>query len=98
MLDHIAHALLALLMGLVAIVLSALGYIENALGHAMSQMGLPHTVQTVLGIFVAVLILVAALRLFGGFIRVVLIVVVLALVVHAVTHNDYESPQRVMHL
>ena len=97
MLDHIAHALLALLMGLVAIVLSVLSAIENALGHAMSQMGLPHSVQTVLGIVVAILVLIAALRLFGGFVRVVLIVVVLALVVHAVTHNNYEAPQRIMH-
>jgi hypothetical protein len=97
MLDHIAHVLLSVLALLAGLVLGVLAFFENALGHAMTQMGLPHPVQTVLAIFLALVILVAAFRLFGGFIRVVVIVVILAIVVHAVTHNSY-STQSITHI
>jgi hypothetical protein len=97
MLDHVAHALLALLLGLVGIVLGILEALENFLRDTMNHLGLPHPVQTVLALFAAVVFLVAAFRLFGGFIRVVLIVVILAIVVHAVTHNDYSAP-RTLHI
>jgi hypothetical protein len=92
MLDHIANLLLALLASLAAIVLSVLAWLEAAFGHFLSQLGVPPGAQTVLGIVLAILFLLAAIRLFGGFIRIVLVVVVLAIVVHAVTHHDYAVP------
>jgi hypothetical protein len=91
MLDHIAHVLLQVLNLLAGLVFGVLAFFEDGLAHAMTQMGLPHPVQTVLAVFLALLILVAAFRLFGGFIRVVVIVVVLAIVVHAVTHHGYDT-------
>jgi hypothetical protein len=92
MLDHIAHVLLALLTGLAAIVLAALAWIEGALGSVMTAAHIPPDLQTILGVAVALLFLIAALQLFGGFIRVVVIVVLLAIVVHAATHRELGVP------
>ena len=92
MLDQIAHVLLALLAGLAAIVLAALAWIEGALGGIMTASHIPPDLQLILGIVVALLFLVAALQMFGGFIRVVVIVVLLAIVVHAATHNEIGVP------
>jgi hypothetical protein len=95
MLDQIAHTLLALLAGLAAIVLAALAWIEGALGGVMTAAHIPPDLQMVLGIVVALLFLVAALQMFGGFIRVVVIVVLLAIVVHAATHRELVVPHAV---
>jgi hypothetical protein len=95
MLDHIAHVLLAVLAGLAAIVLAALAWIEGALGGIMTAVHIPPDLQMILGIVVALLFLVAALQMFGGFIRVVVIVVLLAIVVHAATHRELVLPNPV---
>ncbi len=87
MLDHVAHVLLGLLAALAALVLSALSWLEAVFGHAMTQAHIPPDLQAVAGIVLAVLFIIAALQLFGGFIRVVVIVVLLALVVHALSHH-----------
>lgn len=83
---------MTLLLALVGLVLGILAALEDALGHAMTQLGLPHPVQTVLAVVLALLVIVAAFRLFGGFIRVVLVVFVVAVIVHAVTRHDYTVP------
>lgn len=85
-LDQFARALVALLAWLAALVLTALAALEDWLRGLMTGAGVPGSVQTIFGIVLAVLFLVAALRLFGGFIRVVLVVVLVALSVHALTH------------
>lgn len=85
-LDQVARALVALLAGLAALVLTALAALEDWLRGLMSAAGVPGAVQTIFGIVLAVLFLIAALRLFGGFIRVVLVVVLVALGLHALTH------------
>ncbi len=92
MLDHFAHALLGLLEALAAIVLGALTWLEVVLGQAMTQAHIPPDLQTIAGIVLAVLFLLAALQLFGGFIRVVLIVVLMAIVVHALSHHMGGQP------
>jgi hypothetical protein len=86
MLDHIAQLLLGLLTALGALVLSALSWLEAVLGQAMTQAHIPQGVQEVAAIALAVLFLIAAVQMLGGFIRVVVVVVLLAIVVHAVSH------------
>jgi hypothetical protein len=87
-LDHIAHALISLLAAIAGFVLAALAAIEDWLRGIMTHAGIPPDLQTVVGILIAVAFLVAAFRLFGGFIRVVLIVVLVAVVAHALTHGS----------
>ncbi len=92
MLDQFAHALLGLLEALAALVLGALAWLEGWLGHAMTQAHIPPDLQTVVGIVLAIAFLIAAIQLFGGFIRVVVIVVLLAIVVHALSHRGEHAP------
>lgn len=87
MLDYVAHALLGLLEALAGLVLGALAWLEAALGQLMTQAHIPPDLQTVAGIVLAIMFLIAALQLFGGFIRVVVVVVLLAIVVHALSHH-----------
>jgi hypothetical protein len=82
-LDHIANLLLGLLAAIAALVLSALTWLEAALGQLMSHAGIPPGAREIVAILIAVLFILAAFRLFGGLIRVVLIVVLVALLVHA---------------
>jgi hypothetical protein len=90
LLDRLLHALLAVLAVIVAIVFAALAWIEGLLGSVMTAAHIPANLQSVLAIVVGVLVLIAALRLFGGLIRVVLIVLLLAIVAHALSHHPYE--------
>jgi hypothetical protein len=48
----------------------------------LQQMGVPHTLQTVLLIAVAVVLVLGSLRLFGGLIRVVVVLILLAMAIH----------------
>ncbi|HTZ69381.1 MAG TPA: hypothetical protein VMB71_01920 [Acetobacteraceae bacterium] len=87
MLAQVAHILVAALGALAGIVLAALAWLEANLAGAMTQAGIPRNLQSLLLIIVAVLFLIAAVRLFSGFIRIVAIVVLLAIAVHAVTYR-----------
>jgi hypothetical protein len=89
MLDRLLHALLAVAAALFAIVLAVLTWIEGGLTAVMNQAHIPPDLQSVVLILVAVLVLLAALRLFGGFIRIVLIVLILVFVVHAVSNHSF---------
>ena len=97
MLDHFAHALLGLLMALAALVLGGLAWVEAVLGQAMTQARIPPDFQIVVGLILAVAFLIAALQLFGGFIRIVVIVVLLAIVVHAASHHGEPGPLSPIH-
>ena len=93
MLSEITHALVAALAGLAALVLFALAWIEDMFFAAMTNAGIPHQVQSLLALILAVLFLFAAFRLFGGFIRIVLIFVLLTLLVHSLTHHAPTIPR-----
>lgn len=82
-LDRLAQAVLAAFAALAALVLGVLDAIEGALSHAMVQAGIPAPLRTLLFIIVAVLFLVAAVRLFGGLIRVGLILLLAVILIHA---------------
>ncbi len=85
MLDKIATTLMSLLQQLAALVFAVLAWIEAQLGAVMTAAHIPHGAQVIFGIVLAVLFLVAVFQLFSGFIRVVLIVFLVALLAHAMT-------------
>ena len=91
-LDQIAHMLLGLLEAIAALVLSALAWLEAALGQVMSHAGIPPNAQEIVAVVLAVLFILAAFRLFGGLIRVALIVVLVALLVHALAGHGIVGP------
>jgi putative exporter of polyketide antibiotics len=86
-LNQLLHALLAVLSAIAALVLAGLTWLETALATPMRAAGFPPLAREVVGIAVAVLFLLAALRLFGGLIRVTLIVFLLVLVVHVLASH-----------
>jgi hypothetical protein len=94
MLDRLLHALLAVGAAILAIVLAALAWLEAGLGHLMAAAHVPPDLRFVLAVVVAVLFLLAAVRLFGGFIRLILIVLLVAFVVHALSHHGGFEPHK----
>ena len=69
--------------------MSALAWLEAALGQVMAHAGIPPDAREVVGLVIAVLFILAAFRLFRGLIRVVLIVVLVALLVHALAGHGF---------
>ena len=92
MLDHIATVLVNLLKQLAALVFGVLAWIETEFGRLMAAAHIPHGAQSVLSVVVAVLFLLAVLQLFSGFIRVVLIVFLVALLAHALSVHTGPPP------
>jgi hypothetical protein len=87
MLGYAAHIVIGGLVDLVGLVLFALAWVEQNLRDLMTAAGVPLNLQMLLEIVVAVLFLAACVRLFSGFIRVAAVVVLLAIIVQAVTHQ-----------
>ena len=58
------------------------GAIEAALRQALDSLGVPGNVQSIVILVVAILFIVAVLRLFGGFFRILLVLFLILLVVH----------------
>jgi hypothetical protein len=50
----------------------------------LQSLGVPHTIQTVILLGVAVLLVAGALRLFGGLIRIVVVLILVLVVIHVV--------------
>ncbi len=89
LLDRLTHALMELLWAIVAIVMAALAWIETVLGIPMRAAGLPPDLQLAIGVLVAIVVVIAALRLFGGVLRLALVVLLVVLVLHAVGHRAF---------
>ena len=81
---HAVRALLNLLIELGSLILAGILAIELWLRAQLTLLGLPPAVQTVLLIALAVVLILAALRLFGGLIRVAVVLLLLLVVVRAV--------------
>ncbi len=75
-------ALLQLLLQLGSLILAGIVAVELWLRAQFALLGLPPTIQTVLLIAIAVVLLLAALRLFGGLIRVAVVLLLLLVVIH----------------
>jgi NAD/NADP transhydrogenase alpha subunit len=97
MLNQLVQALITLLEAIAALVLAALAWLEGFFTQLMDAAHVPHNAQVLLAIVLAVLVLVAAVRLFGGFVRVVLIVLLVAIVAHAILHPRSLPPAKPQH-
>ena len=81
-LQHAVDTLLKLIMQFGFAVAALLGGFEIWLRGQLQHMGVPHTLQTVVLIVVAVVLVLGSLRLFGGLIRVVVVLILLAMAIH----------------
>ncbi len=63
---------------------SILTGVELWLRGVLQQFGVPHTLQTVLLLAVAVLLVLGSLRLFGGVIRIAVILILVLIAIHIV--------------
>lgn len=82
--DQAITKLLALIKGLVDLLLSGLAAIEVWLRGQLHGLGVAPPIQTVILIAVAVVLIVVALRLFGGVLRAVVVIFLVLLALHAV--------------
>ncbi|MBN9561586.1 MAG: hypothetical protein J0H14_12785 [Alphaproteobacteria bacterium] len=82
--DQAINALLALFASAADAVLAGLATIEQWLRTQLTGLGVAPQIQTVIMIAVAILLLLLVLRVFGGIIRVVLVVFLILLALHVV--------------
>ena len=80
--DHALNVVLGLLVRLFELVVAAIAVIEGAARHLLSQVGITGPLQGVLLIVLGVLLVLAALRLFGRVFAVLLLVVLVLLLLH----------------
>lgn len=81
---HVVNSLLQLVLGLGDLIVAGIMAIELWLRAQLSQLGISQPIQTVILLAVAVVLIVAALRLFGGLIRVALVLVLILIAIHVV--------------
>ena len=79
---QVVNAFLNLLVGLLDLALGWLAALETWLRIQLTQLGVAQSIQTIILIAVAVLFLLAALRLMGGVIRVIVLIFLILLIVH----------------
>jgi hypothetical protein len=79
---NIVRRLLDLLIALGNIIVAALITIEVWLRAQLTQFGLPPVIQTVILIAVAALLVIGSLRLFGGLIRIAVVLVLILIAIH----------------
>jgi len=82
--DQAINALLALFASAADAVLAGLAAVEQWLRTQLTGLGVAPQIQTVIMIAVAILLLLLVLRVFGGIIRVVLVVFLILLALHVV--------------
>jgi len=81
-LHQVVNGLLNLLVGLLDLVLRWLGQLEFWLRAQLRDLGVAPPLQTIVLIIVAVLFLLAALRMLGGVIRLLVLIFLVLLIVH----------------
>ena len=82
--NQIVDTLLHFVIQLGQLLMSAILALEVWIRGELSQAGLPPAVQTVLMLAVAALLIVGSLRLFGGLIRVAVVLLLLLVAIHIV--------------
>ncbi len=80
--DHALTVLIGLLVQLFDLVVAAIAFIEGAARHLLSQVGITGPLQGALLIVLGVLLVLAALRLFGRVFAVLLLIVLVLLLLH----------------
>ncbi len=83
-LQNAIDTLLRLLTQFGLVVAAALTELELWIRGQLQQLGLPHGVQTVLLLAVAAILVLSALRLFGGVIRIAVVLILLLVAIHIV--------------
>jgi hypothetical protein len=83
-LEAAINSLLQFLRQFGVVVAALLTEFEYWLRNQLQQLGVPHTLQTVILLGVAVLLVVGALRLFAGLIRLAVVLILVLVVIHLV--------------
>lgn len=79
---HVIDSLLQLLVQLGNIIVGWIVIIEDALRRQLMQLGVAPQLQTIILLAVAVILILGALKLFGGLIRVAVVLVLLLIAIH----------------
>lgn len=87
--DRAINFLLALILGLFGLIIAAIATIEDFLRRLLTEAGISGEVQGIVLIVTAVLLILAALRLFGGVLGVLITIVLILLVVHILVPGMY---------
>ena len=80
--DDAMNFIVTLILGLVGLVMEAVIVVEDALRDAMTSARIDPEVQSVVLIAVAVLVILAAYRLFGGLFGILITAFLLLLIIH----------------
>ena len=81
---RMVHSLLDLLITLGNLIVGALVSVELWLRAQLTHAGLPPEIQTVILLVVAILLVIGSLQLFGGLIRVAVVLVLILIAIHVV--------------
>jgi hypothetical protein len=81
---HVVNSLLQLLIDLGNLIVAGITAVELWLRGLLTQAGVPADIQTVILLAVAVVLIVGSLRLFGGLIRVAIVLVLILIAIHIV--------------
>ena len=79
---HVASTLLQLLIQLGDLIVAGIVTIELWLRAQLAQFGLPPNIQTAILVVLAALLIIGALRLFGGLIRIAVVLVLILIAIH----------------
>lgn len=79
---HVINALLQLLIQLGDVIVGWIVIIENALRGQLMQLGVAPPLQTVILLAFAIVLILGALKLFGGLIRVAVVLVLILIALH----------------
>jgi hypothetical protein len=78
------NTLLALLKQFGRAIAALLTALELWLRSVLVQFGVPHTLQTVILVGVAAILVLGSLRLFGGLIRIAVVLILLLIAIHII--------------
>lgn len=81
---HLVDTLLHLVVRIGHLLVSAIIAIELWIRNELSHAGLPPALQTVLMLAVAGLLILGALRLFGGLVRIAVVLLVVLIAIHII--------------
>jgi hypothetical protein len=79
---HVINSLLQLLVQLGKLIIGGLVAVELWVRAQLATLGLPPAVQTIIMLAFAALLILGALRLFGGLIRAVVLLVLILIAIH----------------
>ena len=80
--QHAIDLLLSLIAGLFGLIVAGIAAVEHGLREALAPMGIGAEGQNIILLAVAVLLIVGAIRLFGGIFAILITVVLVLLMLH----------------